>query len=295
VNEPCIRFLVVEFTNVIDCVLFLKIVVFVAASVTVYPTVYVPIDSFVETILTVEPRRFPISLPAAVVVKLLLAASGGAFDVKLLVFTVKLVAEQPPKATDFIVTVASLALGLDVVKVPVPGEPAVNTTDADVAPPLSLNLQPTVYVPEAKRDEESVTETPVPVHCKEEAAAVRPVTSLLMVNVKAVEELTQPVVEFLTERFPVNVPPVWFDGIAMVIDDPGRAAFVTAANVLDGDAFHVILYWFGEPVVALYVSAAVVTPKQLAVVAEAVIVGRAFTVVAVEEVAEAAVQPFPFV
>ena len=55
--------------------------------------------------------------------------------------------------------------------------------------------------------------------------------------------LTQPVVEFLTDKFPVNVAfDVALAGTAIVIVDVVKFAFVTARKLLVGETFHVILY-----------------------------------------------------
>ena len=65
-----------------------------------------------------------------------------------------------------------------------------------------------------------------------------------------VAALEQPVVEFLTEIFPVYVEfAVALAGTTIVIGDVGKVARDTAAKLFSGEAFHVILYWFAPFVV----------------------------------------------
>ena len=84
----------------------------------------------VDIIVTVEPSVFPVSVPEAEVVKLLLAAVGGADVVNEFVFIVRVADAQVGLTleTPLIVTCVADELGEMVVKVPVPGVPCVKTT-----------------------------------------------------------------------------------------------------------------------------------------------------------------------
>ena len=64
-----------------------------------------------------------------------------------------------------------------------------------------------------------------------------------IVNTVAGVALAQPVVEFLTDKFPVNVVfAVALAGTVIEIGDEANAAFVTAVKLLVGEAFQVMLY-----------------------------------------------------
>src|SRR6266487_2161417 len=71
------------------------------------------------------------------------------------------------------------------------------------------------------------------------------------VTVKVVPVLPQPFA-LVTLMVPVYVPGCVFAGTEMLIGLAFKVAFVTGAKLFAGDAFHVILYFVGPFVAALY-------------------------------------------
>ena len=101
----------------------------------------------------------------------------------------------------------------------------------------------------------------------------------LMVTVKALAELVQPVAFLVTVRVPLYVAAGAAPGTTRTIGVAGRTALTTFTNpAARAAASYVMLYRSGVPVVALYGRLADIEPAQTLGLAPSVIVGIGFTV-----------------